>query len=85
MCIYRAKQILPTNRTISFQSTPMLKNCIYTCLKTVDTAFSYERGLIVCSFLWEKEELSLTCNAHTAFLLYGVYLPAGTCASMLKA
>ena len=40
----------------------------------VDTAFSYERELIVCLFLqdFSKEKgssLQLICNAHTAFLL----------------
>ena len=40
----------------------------------VDTAFSYERKLIVCSFLQDFSKgkgssLQLFCNAHTAFLL----------------
>ena len=40
----------------------------------VDTAFSYERELIVCSFLQDFSKgkgssLQLICNAHTAFLL----------------
>ena len=42
----------------------------------VDTAFSYERELIVCSFLQDFSKgkgssLRLICNAHTAFLLGG--------------
>ena len=42
----------------------------------VDTAFSYERELIVCSFLQDFSKgkgssLQLICNAHTAFLLCG--------------
>ena len=42
----------------------------------VDTAFSYEREMIVCSFLKDFSEgkgstLLLICNAHTAFLLCG--------------
>ena len=40
----------------------------------VNTVFSYERELIVCSFLQDyakgKEgSLQLICNAHTAFLI----------------
>ena len=42
----------------------------------VDAAFSYERELIVCSFLQDVSmgkgsSLQLICNAHTAFLLSG--------------
>ena len=42
----------------------------------VDTAFSYEREMIVCSILQDfstgkGSSLQLICNAHTAFLLYG--------------
>ena len=42
---------------------------------TVDTAFNYERELIVCSFLQDFSKvkgssLHLISNAHTAFLLY---------------
>ena len=42
----------------------------------VDTALSYERELIVCSFLQDfstgkGSSLQLICNAHTAFLLCG--------------
>ena len=42
----------------------------------VDTAFSNEKELIVCSILQDfskgKESgLQLMCNAHTVFLLYG--------------
>ena len=38
----------------------------------VDTAFCYERGLIVCSFLHDLSKgkgstLQLICNAHTVF------------------
>ena len=52
----------------------MLKSCIYTCSDIVDTAFSYERELIVCSFLpdfsmGKGSSFQLMCNAHTAFLL----------------
>jgi len=48
-------------------------------LDIVDTAFSYERNLIVCSFLQdfskEKESnLQLICNAHTVFLLCGTVM-----------
>ena len=40
----------------------------------VDSAFSYERELIVCSFLQDFSKgkgssLQLICNAHTVFLL----------------
>ena len=42
----------------------------------VDTALSYGRELIVCSFLQDfstgkQSNLQLMCNAHTAFLLFG--------------
>ena len=56
----------------SLQSTPMLKGCIYTCFDIVDTAFSYERELIICTFLQnfsgKESNLQLILNAHTAFL-----------------
>ena len=44
---------------------------------TVDTSFSYEREMIVCSFLQDLStegkgrSLQLIYNAHTAFLLRG--------------
>ena len=43
----------------------------------VDTAFSYERELIACSFLHDFSKaigssLQLLCNAHTTFLRCGV-------------
>ena len=49
----------------------------------VDTVFSYERELIVCSFLQDisKEKgssLQLVCNAHTALLLCGAVITLGT-------
>ena len=42
----------------------------------VDTAFSYEREMIVSSFLLDFSKrkgssLQLICNAHTEFLLWG--------------
>ena len=42
----------------------------------VDTLYSYERVLIICSFLQDiskgkRSSLQLICNAHTAFTLYG--------------
>ena len=45
-------------------------------LETVDTAFSYERGLIVCSFPQDFSKgkgssLQLIRNAHTAFYFVG--------------
>ena len=45
----------------------------------VDTAFSYERELIVCSFLQDFSKgkgstLQLIYNAHTVFLLCGAEL-----------
>ena len=45
----------------------------------VDTAFTNESELIVCSFLqklfYRKESsLKLICNAHTVFLLCGAVL-----------
>ena len=45
----------------------------------VDTTFSYERELIVYSFLQDfstgkGSSLKLNCNAHTAFLLCGAEL-----------
>ena len=45
----------------------------------VDTAFSYERALIVRSFLqdfskWKGSSLQLISNAHTAFLLCEYWL-----------
>ena len=45
----------------------------------VDTAFSYERELIVCSFLQDFSKgkgssPQLICNAHTVFLLCGAEL-----------
>ena len=59
----------------SLQSTHAKKLHIH-IFDIVDTAFNYERELIVCPFLLdfskEKESrLQLICNAHTAFLLYG--------------
>ena len=65
------------NHTISLQSTPRLKSCIYTCLIIiVDTFSSYERELIACLFLQnfskgKGNSLQLMCNAHTALLLCG--------------
>ena len=53
----------------------MLKSCIY-MFDVVDTAFSYERKLIVRSFLQDfckgkGSGLEIICNAHIAFLLGG--------------
>ena len=46
----------------------------------VDTAISYKRELVVCSFLWDSAKgkgctLQLTCKAHTALLLCGADIP----------
>ena len=48
----------------------------------VDTAFSYERGLIVCSFLEDFSKgkggsLQLIYNAHTTFILCGAGIVKG--------
>ena len=54
----------------------------------VDTAFSYEIELIVCSFLPDYSKgkgssVQLICNAHASFLLCGaeqaVYIKTGHC------
>ena len=51
-------------------------------LDTVDTVFSYEGELIVCSFLpafskGKGNSLQLICNAHTVFLLCGAEFTPG--------
>ena len=62
--------------TISLQSTPMLKKMYLHMFDAGDTVFSYKRELIVYSFLQgfskgKGSSLQLTCNAHTAFYLWG--------------
>ena len=57
----------------------MLKKLYLYLYDIIDTAFSYERELTVCSFLQDfsngkGSNLQLICNAHTAFLLCGAEL-----------
>ena len=57
---------------ISFQSTHMLKKLYLHIFDIVDTAFSYERELLFCSFLQDFSKgkgssLQLTCNEYTVF------------------
>ena len=56
-----------------------LKSCILYMIDIVDTAFNYERDLIICSFLQDFSKVKgssvqLICNAHTAFILCGAVL-----------
>ena len=60
---------------ILLQSTYILKSYIYTYFDIVDTAFSCERELMVCSFLQDFSKgkgssLRLICNANTAFFYF---------------
>ena len=63
--------------TYSFTSIPSHAKKLYLHMfDIVDTAFSYERELITCSFLQDFSKgkgssLQLICNTHTAFLFCG--------------
>ena len=79
MCIYEYIAHTSIKCTISLQSTPMLKSCNLLMFDRIDTAFSYEREFIICSFLQyfskgKESSLLSNCNAHTAFSFVRQYL-----------